>query len=134
MPVTNWNDAWSVGIESIDDQHRRLLRMISEFHDAMARGGGRDMAGPFLRALLEYTRVHFATEERYMDEIGFPGREVHRLEHVRLAAALDARRAAVEEGAATLGIELATYLADWLVGHIAHVDRRYGDFVRRRPS
>ena len=132
MAFMRWDDEWTLDIPLIDDQHRRLLRMIDEFHDAMAMGMGHETAAALLCTLVEYTRTHFATEEQYMREVGFPGAVVHRYEHEKLIAQIEGYRAKVDNGELDVTIELMEFLRAWLTGHIAYADRKYGDHARKK--
>jgi hemerythrin len=35
MPIIEWADALSVNVKEIDDQHKRLIDLINNLHDAM---------------------------------------------------------------------------------------------------
>ena len=48
MSAFEWNDRLSVGVKSIDDQHKELVRMVNQLAEAMAKGQGKDVLGKFL--------------------------------------------------------------------------------------
>lgn len=59
-----WSPALSVGIASIDAQHRVLLAYVNQLSGALARGQSAEVLGDVLRGLEAYTRLHFRHEER----------------------------------------------------------------------
>jgi hemerythrin len=58
MALLNWNEKLSVGVESIDDQHKVLVDTLNELHHAVMKGEQRNSTEPLLRSLLAYTREH----------------------------------------------------------------------------
>ena len=70
MPLISWNDTLSVGIPTIDAQHRKLVDTLNDLHSAMLSGNARQITGSILAKLLEYTRQHFASEEAMMAAAG----------------------------------------------------------------
>ncbi|MGB4948103.1 MAG: hemerythrin domain-containing protein, partial [Candidatus Competibacter denitrificans] len=61
-----WSDALSVGVEEVDQQHKGLAQMVNELNGAIHGGWGKETRDDIIVKLLEYTRVHFATEESLM--------------------------------------------------------------------
>ena len=59
MTFIKWNKSLSVKVKEIDDQHKKLVELINqayEFKDSKK-------LGDILNELIEFTRVHFSTEE-----------------------------------------------------------------------
>jgi len=73
MPLITWNDSLTISFEEIDTQHRRWIELINELHEAMRLGKGRQVMARVLAEMLEYTRTHFAAEERIMEDRSYPG-------------------------------------------------------------
>ncbi len=40
MAFFEWTHAFSVGVEEIDQQHKRLMGLVNRLHDAIACGSG----------------------------------------------------------------------------------------------
>lgn len=55
--------------------------MINDLHDAMRQGKGRNVLGRIVSGLMDYTRIHFKTEEGYFDRFGYPDSRTHKKEH-----------------------------------------------------
>ncbi len=128
----HWSDDMSVGVRELDSQHRRLIGMINMLTLAMLTGRGQERQRAVVDAMLDYAAVHFAAEERYMKELGFPGYEAHRREHAQFTGkALELKTRALRDGF-TLTLEIVDYLSDWLDRHIRGLDQEYEQFSKDR--
>lgn len=128
MPLFNWSDRYSVGVSMFDNQHKRLIELINELHDAMRAGTARDVLGHTLKGLLDYTRMHFAEEERQMAQYNYPGYAAHKAEHEKLVSKVVELIAKHDAGDNTLTIEVMNFLKDWLINHILVTDKKYTRF------
>ena len=45
MAFMDWNSSLDVGVESINDQHKKLVSMINDLHDAIQNGQGGEVLG-----------------------------------------------------------------------------------------
>ncbi|MGA1994228.1 MAG: bacteriohemerythrin [Bryobacteraceae bacterium] len=125
-----WRDQYSVGIASIDAEHQELIGLINDLHAAMLDGHGRAVMGQILDGLAAYTVSHFANEEKLMQMHRFPGFERHKLEHDKLIEKVKVLQQDYRSGAATISLDVMTFLQRWLVEHIVGVDKKYGAHLR----
>ncbi len=68
-----WQDAFSVNVNEIDQQHKKLIGMINELFDAMEEGRGRAILSGLLEEMVDYSKTHFSNEEAYMRRFEFEG-------------------------------------------------------------
>jgi hemerythrin len=131
MPL-QWTQALSVGIPEIDAQHQELFRRVDRLLQATLADDHRE-AEAMLAFLGEYVATHFSTEERFMEEVGYPGLDRHRAEHERFAADLRALDRDVAAGGSVLGLvgRLNRQVGDWLLGHVCVTDMALGHFASR---
>jgi hemerythrin len=125
-----WEDAMSVGIARLDDDHKGLISIINRIGRA-AEGDRREQAAlPQIFAALErYTRVHFSREEAAMRAAGYDDFAAHHKGHEAFIDEIDEMRARFESGrGGPIITDLSMYLRDWLTGHIMVEDQAY------RPS
>jgi len=47
MSLIEWSPAYSVKVKKFDDQHKKLIELINQLHDAMKAGQGNAMLGEF---------------------------------------------------------------------------------------
>ena len=83
-----WSRACNVGVQAMDDQHAILMDEMNELRRALVRGAHRGQADELLSKLIEFSRLHFRSEEQLLAQHGFPGLAGHRAEHQRLLAQL----------------------------------------------
>jgi hemerythrin len=135
MPL-EWNDSLSIGVAEIDDQHKELFKRFARVLDACTKGQGSDEVRSLLLFLDEYVRIHFRDEERLQLEIGFPEYGEHRRQHLAFIEQVAALEETVLADGATLSVitRANNMLTDWLVHHISRMDRKIGEFIRRKAS
>jgi hemerythrin len=149
MPVVNietckeqgatmeWNETLSVGIRSIDNQHKELFIRINNLVKAIKEHRCKSEIDGVLKFLDDYARVHFTEEERHMRQTNYDGYEEQRREHAKYLAALRE----LKEQAAQPRIQGASYdlsattnqvVVDWIVDHIIKVDMKFGEFLKQK--
>ncbi|HKN22682.1 MAG TPA: bacteriohemerythrin [Terracidiphilus sp.] len=134
MPLLAWNDSYSVGVKTIDQQHSVLFGILNELHAAMMNRRAQSVVGPLLDKLVKYTLEHFAFEERLMQAASYPGLVTHRAHHADLARQVGDFMTRYKRGDGTLNIELLRFLRDWLTQHIQQEDKQYGPFLTRHAA
>jgi hemerythrin-like metal-binding protein len=134
MAFMDWQAAYSVGVLSIDEQHRALLDIINRLHGVMSRGGAADELKGVLGELVAYTLYHFSHEEQMMDRCGYPGLAEHKRIHSALLGQVEAFQKELVGGRATVSLQLMTFLKDWLSKHILETDMRYRSHMTSRRA
>lgn len=129
MALMSWSDKLSVNIREIDEQHKRLVGMVNELHDAMSSGKGKEAMGAILTGLVQYVASHFATEERHMKAHSYPGYLAHKAEHDKLTKKALELQQQFQEGKPVLTVALMGFLKDWLSSHILGTDMKYGPYL-----
>ncbi|PLX49904.1 MAG: hemerythrin [Desulfobulbaceae bacterium] len=132
MSFFTWKDEYSVGIREIDDQHKKLVAMINELHQALANGKGRDVLGNILQQLIDYTGYHFSSEERLMEKYDYPDYVDHKQIHARLTDKVLELQKEFESSDVKRSIEVARFLQDWLNKHILQTDKAFGPFLTKK--
>lgn len=130
--LLHWDAAYSVNIAILDSQHRTLVSMINELHQAMGEGSGKDKLGQILSNLVKYTQSHFATEERLMQSHGYPDLPAHKAQHDHLTGTVMDFQRRFLSNEVGLSVEVMEFLRDWLVNHIMGSDKQYAPFLNAR--
>ena len=126
MALVSWDEKLSVGVRSIDDQHNKLVTLLNQLHDGMMAGKGKEVVGPVLMGLIDYTATHFKHEEDLFTRTGYPETEAHKREHAELVRrVLQIQQTYEEKGPSVLTIQVMNFLKDWLTHHILGADRAY---------
>jgi hemerythrin len=127
-----WSPTYSVKVKKFDDQHKKLVDLINQLHDAMRAGQGNAMLGVVLQQLISYASSHFGDEEKTMQTKGYPGLAAHKVEHEKFVAkVLDAQKQ-FQAGSAMLTLTVMNFLKDWLISHIKGVDQKYSEFLNSK--
>jgi hemerythrin len=131
-----WNSQVELGHPLIDQQHKRLFSLSEAVAQTLADSEARRPAEEALRALIDFVRVHFATENGLMREADFPDAGEHARAHGQLLAELEEYCRKVQQGKnASLTVTgLVAYLWHWLIMHINAADRELVVWLRSRET
>jgi hemerythrin len=129
-----WTQDMAVGVVEIDSQHRALFEHLNRLVQAMSQGEAKKEIGQTLDFLSRYAQSHFATEEQYMTQYGYPSLETHRLQHRTFVREFSTWMAEFQaKGASvTLALDVHHRVTDWLVNHITRTDKLLGKFLQSR--
>ena len=61
-----WDGSLSVGVDSIDAQHKGIFTRVDNLLNSMSKGKGRDEIGKVVVFLADYVVKHFKEEESLM--------------------------------------------------------------------
>lgn len=128
-----WTEDLSVGIESIDRQHRELFARLDRLVDAVRQGKCRYIVESTIGFLEGYAAAHFADEERYMERTSYPAYPRHKGQHAEFLERISRLKAVLaEEGHGSYPLSVATIqmASDWIREHISFVDKELGIFLR----
>ncbi len=131
MALLTWDESYSVGVSTLDNQHSVLFNLINELHAAMMHGNSRTLTGTTLRRLLNYTRGHFSAEEAMMASLQYPGLEKHRQTHRKLTKHVEEFEARFERGEGPVNSQLLSFLRDWVTDHVLRSDKEYGPWINK---
>lgn len=127
--IINWRDDYSIGIDSIDNQHKKLIGMISDFYDSIVENR-KDELIKLIHGLKQYTVEHFTYEETYMKKFNYPEYDKHKEQHSLFVNKVQDFIERHESGKMLLTIEVTNFLKDWLIKHINGTDRQYVEFFK----
>ena len=126
MPLVVWSEKLSVGVRSIDDQHKKLVTLLNQLHDGMMAGKGKEVIGGVLKGLIDYTANHFRYEEELFARIGYPDGAAHKHDHDELVRkVVEIQKKYEQSGPGALTIPVMNFLKDWLTAHILGSDMKY---------
>jgi len=124
-----WNDKLSVGVEELDEDHKKLVDMINELYDAIMAGHGKEPLAHIIDQLVDYTRFHFAHEEKLFAMTSYQDAEAHMREHRAMEAwALKTRAEFTEGSLAAPSLAVVNQLKDWVFEHILGTDKKYSSY------
>lgn len=116
----------SVGIDSIDSEHRVHLGLLEAMKSALVEQSESSIAEEILNQLVTYTNAHFMSEQLLMRLHAHPHYDAHLADHDRLIESLDQLGARLKEGDQKQMLEEIRTLKDSLFKHINSWDRGLG--------
>ena len=128
MGLMAWKEEFSVSVRLLDQQHKRLIELLNELYEGLKQQRGREVLGAVLFEMIKYAEIHFATEERLMQQHGFPGMEPHKLEHLILTNKVREFYNQYRQGNASTPLDVLQFLRNWLEHHILGTDKEYSAF------
>ena len=130
MQHVAWDNSMSVGVDILDDDHRKLIDMFNGLLKTGIAEKDRGSLSGLLGGLREYTTVHFAREEALMEQQGYPDLDAHRAAHRYFID--EVQKLCLDDDDSNemmLRIDLILLLKEWLIEHIQSVDKQYSPFM-----
>ena len=122
----------SVGVASMDLEHRRQLSLLNDLTAAIRGGADDTLLYPLLQELVEHTNLHFLSEQLDMKLHAYEAYEAHLQEHQRLLLEVQNLRHSLATGTAADKNSLIEALRTWLVVHIQTADKALGEYLSQR--
>ncbi len=129
MALLTGSNACMVGVRAMDDQHGILMDTLNELRLAAVRGSGREQVSEVLDRLIEFTRMHFCSEELLLEQHRFPGLPEHRTEHQRMLAQILQSSHRVQHGERMQMRPLLCFLRESYAEHFEGMDCEYGPWL-----
>jgi hemerythrin-like metal-binding protein len=133
MAYFEWNDQLTTGIAIIDEQHRKLVGLVNELHEAMRNRKAKDVVDHVLKELGDYTVYHFSVEEKAFEKFGYPQRAEHKKNHAELIGQLGVLTQKQARGELAISIDVLDFLTKWVKDHIMKEDMKYVPFLKDKP-
>ncbi len=131
MRSLKWTEDLSVGLHTLDSQHKQLFAISQALHTAILNGQGEEALRETFDALQAYAERHFAEEEDFMRAINYPAITEHIAQHKQLHLRCrmlwdmnDRNQPVKPEG-------VAFFLTEWLSEHIAVYDKAIGEYAAK---
>jgi hemerythrin-like metal-binding protein len=134
MSMFEWKQEYSLAHGDIDGQHQKLFALANDLHTAMSMGQGKAAMSKTLAKLVDYTTMHFASEERLMQKHQYPDYLAHKAEHDKLTAQVVELQKEFDAGRGVLTVGLLQFLKDWLRQHIGETDRKVAAFLNSQAA
>jgi hemerythrin len=134
MAFYEWTERLSVGISSIDRQHKTLIGYINTLAEAVQSNNNTSqiVIGVVLGNLVSYTKMHFIYEEMLFDRYGYREEKEHKRLHKKLTAQVDEYYTRFKRGDSGFSADLLEFLMEWLNHHIMIEDVAYSDFLTKQ--
>lgn len=126
-----WREQLSVGNNVIDADHKHLIGIINRVEKSLAAKDFEDMRLS-LNSLSQYSKTHFAAEEKIARAVGYPNIPSLHESHQALFEKLDQfNQQLAQEWTPTLVESFTKLLRDWLVNHVIKEDLLMKPFLTK---
>jgi len=132
MPIVTWCDEYNVNVEEIDIQHRKILELVNNLHSSVEACIDKNELKDLLVELVEYTGMHFSTEEQLMEKYDYPEHEEHLSEHRILLQHMTDLVAVVSRGKYPTFFSDYDVSTDWALVHISEFDKSLGAYLNSK--
>lgn len=126
MKFFYWNASFEIGIPLIDAQHRRLVDLINALASVFTESGKLPQVEALITELTDYAAVHFADEERLMDQstLAESEKRAHRKAHSGFVEKVQQMSLRKDLLQADVSEQVLEFLTTWLISHILGSDRK----------
>ena len=128
-----WTDKLACGIKIIDDQHKGLVDLVNEMFDHVSGNyvQEHDYFNRVIQEAVKYVKTHFATEEKILIATKFAGYAEHKKEHENFIRTIVENIKEYESGNRYTLSTFTRFLKDWVLSHIAFMDKQYFEYFRK---
>ncbi len=124
MALIKWKKEYSIGVTKIDNQHRRIIKIVNQAFGLQFSKQNEQDVEEILDNLQNYIKEHFKTEEEYMLKHHYAGYEEQRNEHNQFIDRLfNAQTEYFKDGRVT-SINIFNFIWDWFSQHILIHDKK----------
>jgi hemerythrin len=132
MDKLDWNPSFSVGVDLLDEQHKRIVGMINRLISDSEATVRSETISELLDGLTKYGSDHFRTEEQLLEEYGYPDLARQKQEHKAYRIKVVAFCQATTSHEDSVPGELLEFMRDWWMNHIMETDMKYRSFLTER--
>lgn len=124
--VLRWDSSYSIGIEIIDQQHKRWIHLTNQLYRNFKKDDFKVFVKS-LKELIDYTDYHFGFEEKYMSDFGYENANEHKNLHKYFLDKLKEHYENINQENKIAIYNLLTFLKYWIKKHIQNEDINYVD-------
>jgi hemerythrin len=132
MSFIDWSEFLSVKVDRIDDQHKQLVYLINGLHKRIQTRDTDNIMPQVLDKVAEFASFHFSTEERLMEQHGFPSSLIHLEEHKRFVETVSQLQHRLNHNQEDITMETMAFLQDWLYQHLIGTDKSLGEYLNAK--
>lgn len=124
-----WSKILSIGVDEVDEDHRKLVNIFNILNHAVADGESPEYLAATLDELINCTVWHFSHEERLMLKYQYKDMAEHKTEHRELIETAKELQQQLLRGDPPMAEKHIEILERWLTEHILTADMRLGGFL-----
>ncbi len=120
----------TLGVDEIDDDHRRLVGLFNILNHSLMEGDKPEYLVAVLKELINCTIWHFSHEERLMLKYGYEGYVEHMAAHEELIKGIrELQQKVFVSGNLVVADGDLEFLEHWLTEHILTDDKKLASYL-----
>jgi hemerythrin len=129
--IVEWDNRYLIGIPLMDEQHKELIRLTDTLYESCLQGDDAAQASfrEAIRVAVDYVKFHFSAEEQILKNINYPDFAAHKKAHKEFAKEILWEVSDFEEGKKFVPNVFVRFLRDWILTHIAMMDKNYSRYI-----
>ncbi len=112
-------------------EHDVQIKLLSAFGDAVTRQQSAEELAEILKQLMDYTSVHFLSEQLLMRMYAYPGYEQHEQRHTYFMERIGTLQESLADGDRDRMLTTVQNLRDGILGHIEQDDAALADYLQQ---
>lgn len=127
-----WKDDYLIGYSSVDKEHKKLFEIAHRAFSAVVGNEKISKIKTIVSELINYTKVHFANEEKYMFSVKYPSLSEHKEQHKKILSSMNEFLKTInQKDINDLEKELAYFIEQWFINHIIFEDKKISQYARK---
>ncbi len=126
-----WRDIYKVGVEEIDEQHKKLFDIVNDLHEGVSCGAAQANLNSIFGQLMEYAVDHFSNEESLLEKTNYPNTQNHKNEHEAFIAKINHCQHKSKMGHLLISMRLLDFLKIRIIDHNLGADQEYAQFLKQ---
>ena len=133
-PSSSADHAFHLGDPALDLEHQGQLDLLLDIEAGLRANVEREKLAASLDRLIEFTNLHFMSEQVMMRQQAYPGLADHEAEHDELMEQMREFQARLATDKRALSPADLAALHDWVLRHIHTQDAAFADYLARQGA
>lgn len=132
MEILKWRDTYETGVEQMDSQHKRLIKLVNQMYGIIRAKEGHEELDQILNEMSKYAKQHLGDEEHLLEEHEYPGLAAQQKSHQEYFSKMDELLVNIETDREAAAQQIYVFLRQWWIDHIVGEDKEYGEFLNKK--
>jgi hemerythrin len=133
MPIIECNAKFKLGIEKVDQCHKKLIECINTAFDEFAEFGQIKNKDSLVKALADHAAHNLVYEEKLLQESSYPALAEHQKEHDIFVETVDKLKG-IRHLDTAMTVETLWFLVGWVTQHVRGSDVEASQYLRDRSG
>jgi len=125
MDTIVWRDEYSVGVVSLDEQHKTIVQLINRLIEHCEENVNSEIISDIFNEMTKYIKQHLEYEESLLKENNYPDLIEHVASHTKYIEEIAQISYRIMQHDSKVPVELLLFLNTWWEEHILIEDQKY---------